>query len=125
MQTSTYSVKARFPWAKFLLVIMAVVLVIVVLGFLVPQIGGFLISGLAGVGTGIYMFFVGAPTIYSVIAAVGLTAIVFVVITQRKYFIRRKVTVATNPYQPLQNQLQGSGMFNPVTTDVKQEENKT
>ena len=126
MQTQTYGVKKRIPWAKILLVLMVIIMVAIVLGFTVPQIG----ASLAGFGVMILDSIVGFAVWMAVTQtaiAVAITAIVLILITQRRYFIRKRITVAAPTYAtaPLQQQLQGSStLFNPLNTDVKQEENK-
>ncbi len=126
MQTQTYGVKKRIPWAKILLVVMVIVMVVVVLGFTVPQIGTMLLGAGAGILDTIVGFAVWMAVTQTAIAA-AITAGVLILITQRRYFIRKKITVAAPVYgaQPLQQQLQGSNtLFNPLNTDVKQEENQ-
>ena len=126
MQTQTYGVKKRIPWAKILLVFMVIFMVVVVLGFTVPQIGTSL-SGFGVMALDSVVGFVMWMAVTQTAIAVAATALVLILITQRRYFIRKRVTVAVPTYgvAPLQQQLQGSStLFNPLNTDVKPEDNQ-
>jgi hypothetical protein len=111
--SKTY-VKKKIPWLKILLVLMLVGIAIYALASVVPALGSAIIGGFAGVGVGIYMFFIGAPSWISVVSAVSITVIIFVVVTQRKYFFKQKIldtSAAASVGVPLQGGLIQSNAF--------------
>ena len=60
------------------------------------------------------MFFIGAPSWISVVSAVSITVIIFVVVTQRKYFFKQKIldtSAAASVGVPLQGGLIQSNAF--------------
>ena len=122
MQTVSY--KKKIPWWKIGFVFMVVIIIVIGLSLFVPGLAGMILGALTGLGIAIYTFFVGSPSWLSVVAAVAITLGVVVLITQRKYFVKQTVKVATPLNAPLQSQLQGANsLFNPVTTtDVKVED---
>ena len=73
--SKTY-VKKKIPWLKILLVLMLVGIAIYALASVVPALGSAIIGGFIGVGVGIYMFFIGAPSWISVVSAVSITVII-------------------------------------------------
>jgi hypothetical protein len=83
--------KKKIPWLKIALVLLIIGIVIYALAAAVPALGGAIIGVFVGIGNGLYMFFIGAPSYISVIAAVGITAGVFILVTQRKYFFKQKI----------------------------------
>jgi len=111
---SNVYVKKKIPWLKILLVLLVIGIGIYALSMAVPALGGAIIGAFIGAGIGIYMFFIGAPTYLSVIAAIGITVIIFVVITQRKYFFKQKIfnsSAAASTGIPLQSGLIQSNAF--------------
>jgi len=88
---SSQYVKKKIPWLKILLVVLVIGIVIYGLSAAVPALGGAIIGAFAGLGNGLYMFFIGAPSYLSVITAVVITSGVFILVTQRKYFFKQKI----------------------------------
>lgn len=87
----TISVKKKIPWLKIALILLVICIVIYALSAAVPALGSAIIGGFAAAGMAVYMFFIGAPSWISVVAAVTITAGVFVLVTQRKYFFKQKI----------------------------------
>ena len=83
--------KKKIPWLKIIVILMAVAFVIFGLSVVAPGFGAWIMGGIGAVGLGIYMFFIGAPSVYSVVAAVAITAGALILITQRKYFFKQKI----------------------------------
>ena len=83
--------KKKLPWLKIIVVLMAVAFVVFALSVVAPGFGAWIMGGLTGIGVSIYMFFVGAPSVYSVVAAVAITAGTLILVTQRKYFFKQKI----------------------------------
>jgi hypothetical protein len=105
--SKTY-VKKKIPWLKIAMVLLIIGIGIYALSMAVPALGGAIIGGFVAIGVGIYMFFIGAPTWLSVVSAVSITVVLFVLVTQRKYFFKQKVldtSAAMSAGVPLQGSL--------------------
>jgi len=93
--------KKKIPWLKIALVVTIIVFSIILASVLFPFIGALIVGGILGFFAGVYAFFFVSPTWISVVVAVGLTAGVLVLITQRRYFFKQKVSdykgAAANP----------------------------
>lgn len=115
--------KKKLPWLKIALVLLLICIGIYALSTVVPALGGAIIGAFTAAGAGIYMFFFGAPTYLSVVAAVGITVLAFVLITQRKYFFKQKIadySAAQN--MGIQAPLQGGLVnTNPMQTPIPQQ----
>ena len=100
--------KKKIPWLKIIVVLLLVAFVIFGLSDVAPGFGSWIMGGIGGIGVGIYMFFIGAPSVYSVVAAVALTTGILILITQRKYFFKQKIldtSAAASVGVPLQGGL--------------------
>lgn len=102
--------KKKIPWLKVILVIMAIAFIIVVIGFAVPGAGAMMIGGITGAATAVYEFFFVTPSAYSVLAAIGITAAILILIFGRKYFFKQKIS-DSSVMQTAPPQLQ-SGLIN-------------
>jgi hypothetical protein len=100
--------KGKIPWTLIALIAIVAVFVVYILGQAVPALGVAILGGLNSVGVGIYNFFIVSPSYLSVFAAVGITAGVLILITQRKYFFKQKISNSNLPMAPT---LQG-GLIN-------------
>jgi hypothetical protein len=89
----TYT-KGKIPWFKIGFVVLCIVLVFIGVGVLLPGAGAAMVGGFIGFWIGVYEFFFVVPTAMSTVVAIAMTTGVLVLITQRKYFFKQKISNA-------------------------------
>jgi hypothetical protein len=85
-------IKSKIPWLKIAVVVLVVVLALVIISFVFPTLGAIIVGGILGLFAAIYDFYFVHPTWLSVVTAVGITAAILILVTQRKYFFKQKVS---------------------------------
>lgn len=83
--------KAKIPWLKIALVVMAIVFVVVVIGFAFPAAGAYLIGLAVGAGAALANFFIYQPSWITVVVVIVIVSALFILVTQRKYFFKQRM----------------------------------
>jgi intracellular septation protein A len=112
-------IKAKIPWLKIALVTLVIVFVVFAVGMGFPAAGAYMMSAISGALGAVVGFFAAAP--YQVAVTACLVGGALILITQRKYFFKEKISNSTmaGASSPLQGGLiQTNPLLNPMSAQA-------